>query len=86
MTTIADTLRARWRPEYATRIPGGSHAFDTALSFVGAGAAKRAELEKRGTLSPKGIAEEVLWPAQGCLHGQRATRSTRSIREIGYRV
>jgi hypothetical protein len=59
MSTIAETLRGRWKPSYATRVTGGSHAFDTALSFLGAGAAKRAELAKRGTLSAKGIAEEV---------------------------
>jgi hypothetical protein len=59
MPTIAETLRGRWKPSYATRVTGGSHAFDTALSFLGAGAAKRAELAKRGTLSDKGIAEAV---------------------------
>ena len=59
MLTIADTLRARWKPTYATRVTDGSHAFETALSFIGAGAAKRAELAKPGTLSPKGIADGV---------------------------
>lgn len=59
MPTITETLRSRWKPEYATRISGGSHAFETALSFLGAGTAKRAELAKTGTLSPKGIAEAM---------------------------
>jgi hypothetical protein len=58
MPTIADTLKARWKPEYRDRTNLES-AFNTALSFMGAGGAKRSELEKRGTLSPKGVAEAV---------------------------
>ena len=34
MPTIAETLRARWKPSYATRVTNGSHAFETALCLV----------------------------------------------------
>lgn len=57
--TIVETMKSRWKPEYATRIAGGSHAFDTALSFIGAAGKKRSELAARGTLSEKGIADAL---------------------------
>ena len=59
---ITDTLRARFRPEWKGRadLTGLDTMLENALSFVTVPKAKKDELEKLGTLNPRGVSEAML--------------------------
>lgn len=56
-----DTLRSRFRPEWKARtdLAELNTMFETALSFIAAPKAKKAAIEKAGTLNARGVAEAL---------------------------
>jgi hypothetical protein len=56
---ITDNLRSRFRPEWKQADPALHTMFENALTFIAAPQAKRAAIEKAGTLNARGVAEEM---------------------------